>query len=430
MSDVATGVADDGGRRGKRSPLLHPGEVTKAKDSSNAADGSTIEEPPTHNGRKIGGAKVFHRKAAPVVTPNDPDSSARGLSDIAQLQTFAAIVEERNDSPSGSSAASDEETDVSPSSASAASEEETGDLPRGISLTAMPDWRCYWARLTREQLDSWKPLSGVSVSQFCYGCHYNRKQCPGEIQASENDQNQKVACQPCTVRQKACFFMVSYQYRSSEDTQVADLPNHLLREFDRDWEAAQGTLRSVATVTLNSSASTETVRRSIPRPTIAEKKPLEEIRASSRDLAEILVKDSYFSKPKSTGAGSSTRPYWELPGRETPTVQNGSFRHRPHRIPQYPLIATGSPPTPSHFLLSPILEGSNAARTTIPVTGRRALSYRPLARTVSYSSRSSPYEPELEVGQFHASNPKGLLTSDTESDDLYVLDDRCRPVGF
>ena len=229
-------------------------------------------------GPKIGAAKNFLPEATPTVTPDGSNDATRGLSDVAALETYKKNVKVL------------------------ANEHDQ-------SVTSEPVHRQFWSKITQKQLNEWGELPGVTICDFCHQCGGQRK-CSGVVRLSETSQIIDAKCRTCWVRQKDCLFMVSY-WSSTDDeggedsSENVERSGHALRELDHQWQVAPGRRISSADTTqvqhtpLNRPPEPQVTAATHASPTtLAQRKPLAEIRAVSRDLAEILVKDSYSTKPK------------------------------------------------------------------------------------------------------------------------------------
>lgn len=136
MPDVASATGGEGGRRARKPPVEHPGEVTKQKQTANNDNDSPAEGPPLHKGPKIGGATNFLSQTTPFIAPDNHTDDDVNLKRVAQLQPYATS------------------TNVP---------DPTNTL-RGQSLEAYPGWRRHWPSLTEDQLSRLRQLESVPTA--------------------------------------------------------------------------------------------------------------------------------------------------------------------------------------------------------------------------------------------------------------------------
>jgi hypothetical protein len=227
--------ADAGGRNFWKPWSENAGEVTRKKVLSLEVNALPAFKPPRHMGPKIGGARDF-RQTAPYLG-NDTGVQRRG-SKIDSKGTR--------------------------------------------SLDVQPGWRNYWSKVTTGQLDDWKGLLEVKVSDFCYECRERVDSCH-RLQSEDyptlwgSGRDRSATCDGCIRHKRKCLFMVSYRYHPDEDSDIGKVSDESMREHARNWQAAQRDSLTVATqTTTNSPLLSASLRSEAPRNDADKSNPAEQ----------------------------------------------------------------------------------------------------------------------------------------------------------
>lgn len=291
MPDVASATGRDGGRRARRPPVQHLGEVTKQKQTADNRNDSPAEGPPLHKGPQIGGPTSFLSQTPPFIAPDNHTDDV-GLNQVAQLQAYATST--NVPSPIGTS--------------------------RGQSLEAQPGWRRYWTTLTGGQLfqlSRLESLGYVKIGDFCHACRQEPSSFLYRRAYFPTGEREQARCWSCITGE--CLFMVSYRCHSDEDQEIGKSPLYLIRELARNWKAVKAS--DLAVVTLTEEAQVDPparMRTRIVQPTADEARrstqPHVQLTATQYSEACANELETLFNEPVTDSSSHSINDY-PLPAR-------------------------------------------------------------------------------------------------------------------